>query len=310
MIENMKVEFGRTSDIDSWMRLVRKVSWNFPGLETEQSIDEHKIIVLKFMNDKRALCVKNEQDIVGILLYSRKHNMICCLAVDPAYRKRGIASILLREALNKLDRDKNITVSTFRENDVKGIAPRKLYKKFGFEEGKLIEEFGYPNQRFVLHATPLENARLKAMAYYEAFQIPVFSCDSGLYFDNVPDEVQPGVHVRNVNGKCLSDDEMIDYYSGLVKAYGNLVARYRNAICFVMDNTHIYEAMELSMESEKFILTDKPHSTVRKEGFPLDSISLDIKTNKYYYDLPEDKLEQVAVEDGFLEFFKNILNLN
>lgn len=59
MIENMKVEFGRTSDIDSWMRLVRKASWNFPGLETEQSIDEHKIIVLKFMNDKRALCVKN-----------------------------------------------------------------------------------------------------------------------------------------------------------------------------------------------------------------------------------------------------------
>ena len=47
------------------------------------------------MNDKRALCVKNEQDIVGVLLYSRKHNMICCLAVDPAYRKRGIASLLL-----------------------------------------------------------------------------------------------------------------------------------------------------------------------------------------------------------------------
>ena len=158
--------------------------------------------------------------------------------------------------------------------------------------------------------TLLENARLKAMVYYEAFQIPVFSCDSGLYFDNVPDEVQPGVHVRNVNGKCLSDDEMIDYYSGLVKVYGNLVARYRNAICFVMDNTHIYETMEPSMESEKFILTDKPHSTIRKEGFPLDSISLDIKTNKYYYDLPEDKLEQLAVEDGFLEFFKNILNLN
>lgn len=151
MIKNMKVEFGRTSDIDSWMRLVRKVSWNFPGLETEQSIDEHKIIVLKFMNDKRALCVKNEQEIVGVLLYSRKYNMICCLAVDPAYRKRGIASLLLREAIDKLDRDKDITVSTFRENDVKGIAPRKLYKKFGFEEGELIEEFGYPNQRFVLH---------------------------------------------------------------------------------------------------------------------------------------------------------------
>lgn len=29
MIENMKVEFGKTSDIDSWMRLVRKVSGIF-----------------------------------------------------------------------------------------------------------------------------------------------------------------------------------------------------------------------------------------------------------------------------------------
>ena len=171
-------------------------------------------------------------------------------------------------------------------------------------EGKIVPEVIEDGN------TPLENARLKAMAYYEVFQIPVFSCDSGLYFDNVPDEVQPGVYVRNVDGKCLSDDEMIDYYSGLVKVYGNLVARYRNAICFVMDDTHIYEAMEQSMESEKFILTDKPHGTVRKEGFPLDSISLDIKTNKYYYDLPEDKLEQVAVEDGFLEFFKNILSRN
>ena len=157
--------------------------------------------------------------------------------------------------------------------------------------------------------TPLENARLKALAYYEAFGMPVFSCDSGLYFDNVPDEVQPGVHVRNVKGKCLSDEEMIEYYSGLVKKYGNLVARYKNAICYVMDEEHIYEAMELSMESEKFILTDKPHSTIRKKGFPLDSISLDIKTNKYYYDLPEVKLEQVAVEDGFLMFFKRVLNV-
>lgn len=157
--------------------------------------------------------------------------------------------------------------------------------------------------------TPLENARQKATAYYEIFKTPVFSCDSGLYFDNVPDEVQPGVHVRNINGKCLSDEEMMEYYAGLVRQYGNLRARYKNAICFVMDENHIYEAMEPSMESEKFILTDIPHSTVRKRGFPLDSMSVDIKTNKYYYDLPADKLEQVAVEDGFLLFFQRILNI-
>ena len=81
--------------------------------------------------------------------------------------------------------------------------------------------------------TPLENARLKAKAYYQAFQMPVFSCDSGLYFDNVPEEIQPGVHVRTVNGKYLSDEEMQAYYAGLAGKYGNLTARYCNAICFV-----------------------------------------------------------------------------
>lgn len=156
--------------------------------------------------------------------------------------------------------------------------------------------------------TPLENARQKAVTYYEAFHMPVFSCDSGLYFDNVPDEVQPGVHVRNVNGKCLSDEEMMEYYGGLVKKYGKLTAGYKNAICLVMDEEHIYEAMEPSMESEKFILTDIPHSAIRQKGFPLDSMSIDIKTGKYYYDLPADKLEQVAVEDGFLTFFQSIMS--
>lgn len=155
--------------------------------------------------------------------------------------------------------------------------------------------------------TPLENARLKAFAYYEAFQMPVFSCDSGMYFENVPDEIQPGVHVRNLNGKCLSDEEMVTYYTGLAKKYGNLMAEYRNAICFVMDKEHIYESFEPDLYSEKFIITDKPHSAIRKKGFPLDSISIDMKTGKYYYNLADEELEQFAVEDGVLKFFERVL---
>ncbi len=158
-------------------------------------------------------------------------------------------------------------------------------------------------------STPLENARQKAMAYYKAFHMPVFSCDSGLYFENVPQSIQPGVHVRTVGGKCLSDNEMGDYYANLAEQYGDLVAKYKNAICLVMDEAHIYEAMEPSMESETFIITKKPHPNLQKrqEGFPLDCLSIHIKTGKYYYDLEEEKLDNVAVEDGFLEFFQKIL---
>jgi ribosomal protein S18 acetylase RimI-like enzyme len=79
--------------------------------------------------------------------------MICCLAVSPEQRRKGIASKLLEKALDELDRNRDITVSTFRENDEKGAAPRALYRKYGFREGELTEEFNYPNQVFVLKGT-------------------------------------------------------------------------------------------------------------------------------------------------------------
>ena len=146
-----EVLFGSSSDIEQWMKLVKRVSWNFPGLETEENIEEHSRTVLRFMHKRQALCIKHGNELVGVILFSRNHNMICCLAVAPEYRQQGIGSALLKKALSELDRSKEISVSTFRENDKKGIAPRALYKKFGFKEAELIEEFGYPNQKFVLY---------------------------------------------------------------------------------------------------------------------------------------------------------------
>ena len=146
----MKVEYGTSLDIESWMQLVQRVSWNFPGLETEAAIEDHRRTVLRFMGENRALCVKDAEKVVGVLLLSKKHNMICCLAVAPEYRRNGIASTLLEKALADLNRSRDITVTTFQGNDEKGIAPRALYKRFGFVEDKLMIENDYPVQRFVL----------------------------------------------------------------------------------------------------------------------------------------------------------------
>lgn len=147
----MEVLFGKPSDIEQWMNLVKSVRLNFPGLETDKSIEEHSRTVLKFMDKKQALCTKYGNDITGVILFSRNRNMICCLTVSLEHRRCGIGSSLLEKALDELDRSREISVSTFREDDEKGTAPRALYKKFGFKEAELIEEFGYPNQRFVLY---------------------------------------------------------------------------------------------------------------------------------------------------------------
>lgn len=153
--------------------------------------------------------------------------------------------------------------------------------------------------------TPLENAELKARAYYEAFGMPVFSCDSGLYFDELEENEQPGLHVRRINGKELTDDEMIQYYASLAERHGGrITGRYRNAIYFILDEEHHYSSMDMSIATEPFVLGTVPH-TKRVEGFPLDSLSIDIATGKYYYDL-EVKDVSTSVDDGVRAFFSAI----
>lgn len=165
-------------------------------------------------------------------------------------------------------------------------------------EGELpiIEENG---------TTPLENAKIKAKAYYERFKMPVFSCDSGLYFDGLDEKEQPGLYVRRVGGKELTDDEMIEYYAALARRHGGkITGQYRNAIFFVLDEQHCYSSMDESIFTEKFIMTAIPHPK-RVEGFPMDSLSIDISTGKYYYDL-DVKDVSTSVDDGVRKFFKQI----
>lgn len=159
---------------------------------------------------------------------------------------------------------------------------------------------------------PLENARIKATAYYRLFKKPVFSCDSGLYLWNyatgemLPEELQPGIHVRGRGEKRFTDEDLLDIYTGLVKKHGMILARYKNGICLILDQEHVYESEDEDLWGEPFLMTDTPHKK-KVSGFPLDSISLHIASGKYYYDLKADSQDDVAAEKGFRKFFENSL---
>lgn len=132
----MEVLFGIPSDLEQWMNLVKRVSWNFPGLETEESIEEHSRTVLRFMNKKQALCIKRDNEIAGVILFSRNRNMICFLAVAPEYRQHGMGAALLEKALSELDRSKDISVSTFHENDEKRHCPEGTIQKIRIQRSR------------------------------------------------------------------------------------------------------------------------------------------------------------------------------
>lgn len=94
---------------------------------------------------------KYSNEIVGVMIFSYHSQCLSCMAVHPKHRRKGIASAMIEKMLSLFTDDVNISVTTFREDDIKGIAPRALYKKYGFVEDELVTEFNYPNQKFILH---------------------------------------------------------------------------------------------------------------------------------------------------------------
>lgn len=155
---------------------------------------------------------------------------------------------------------------------------------------------------------PLSNATQKALSYYKQIKQPLFSCDSGLYFEGVDEKDQPGVLIKRIHGNNLTYREMLSYYSNLAKKYGGrLIAYYKNSICLIMNENNIYRYDGEDIYSEKFYIVDKPHKKYR-EGFPLDSLSVEIASMKYYYDLDGNKSENLGVIYGFRNFFMRSLN--
>ena len=152
----------------------------------------------------------------------------------------------------------------------------------------------------------IENAYIKAKAYYDETKITTIGMDNNLYIEELPEEKQPGTHVRRVNGKELNDDEMIEYYCNLVKRYGGkLTAKW-------VDGMVIYdgkEPKEYSWSKSDFYFVDKPCKR-RNPGYPLDSMSIMPECNKYFVDLTEDdrnKNIENYKEDDVINFIVNNL---
>lgn len=152
----------------------------------------------------------------------------------------------------------------------------------------------------------IENAYLKAKAYYDLTGIPTIGMDNNLFIEGLPEEKQPGTYVRRVNGQELNDEQMIEHYTDLVKEYGEkLEAKWVYGMVIYNGK----EAKEYSWSKGNFYFVDKPCDK-RNPGYPLDSISIMPEVNKYFVELTEedrnkDKLNYY--EDDVIDFIvKNV----
>lgn len=150
----------------------------------------------------------------------------------------------------------------------------------------------------------IENAYIKAKTYYDETKIPAIGMDNNLFIEELPKEKQPGTHVRRINGKELSDEEMIEYYTDLVKEYGGkLTAKWVYGMVICNENG----IEKYSWNKDHFYFVDKPCEK-RNPGYPLDSISIMPEINKYFVELTEEDKKQHKNKDNTDDVIEFIVN--
>lgn len=142
-----RVRRALPGDTARCLELVREVRDSFPGLEMES----YAATLERNIARGTALCAFEGDTLAGILLFSPRQRCLSCMAVRPGMRRRGVASALVRRMLEEMPAG-DVSVTTFRAGDAKGVAPRALYARFGFEPAEELMEFDYPVQRMVLRA--------------------------------------------------------------------------------------------------------------------------------------------------------------
>ena len=151
----------------------------------------------------------------------------------------------------------------------------------------------------------IDNAIIKARAYKSVTNLPVIAMDDTLFLEGVSEEHQPGTHVRRVNGKTLNDEEMINHYIDLVNKYGKngkITARWVYGMCLINNG----KEYTYTWSKDDFYIVNKRNDKINP-GYPLNSISINKKLNKYFTDVKlEDDTDKVQHdENGVVEFIVN-----
>jgi len=148
--------------------------------------------------------------------------------------------------------------------------------------------------------TAVENAAKKARAYHELVGRPTLAGDSALYIEGLPSERQPGLRVRRVGGKELSDEETIEYYAGLIREYGGpRDAWYVTGLALLADG-HLHT---VEIEEDRFALVAERDQHPHRVS-PLDVLSIELSSGKYYSALGDDELSVLGqkFDAGVLDF--------
>lgn len=179
---------------------------------------------------------------------------------------------------------KHITVGTINPAKIKQIRDALSLKNIEVEglppdmKFESIKEDG---------ATAQENARKKALFYSIRLNKAILSMDNALYFDGLKPEQQPGLNVRRIAGRDdrPTDEELTDHYKKLIIGLGKQInGHWEFAFCVAYPDGTIKET---TIISPRIFVSESSDKVI--PGYPLESLQIDPKSNKYTSEMTPDE---------------------
>ncbi|NCB93385.1 MAG: GNAT family N-acetyltransferase [Clostridia bacterium] len=146
------------ADIEGCLKLAEMTKEKFPGYKKE----EYEKVLTDHIAKKLAWIYKVHDDVVAVLLYSKDEKELEYLNVHPTFRRKGLAGRLVETMAAQFEVGEELSVITYRDDDLSGADARNFYVSLGFEEAEKTVVFDYPCQRLKLKVenySPVLNRR-------------------------------------------------------------------------------------------------------------------------------------------------------
>lgn len=154
-----------------------------------------------------------------------------------------------------------------------------------------LKDLGIKDKPLETGFTAEENAEIKAKFYSSITQLPVFSEDEALYVDFLPDNQQPGVFVRRINGRDeVDDDQLLYYWESIIAKVpkDQRTGRWHFAYSLATPDG---KAKTFTLDTP--LLFFSPSSKIRLPGWPMSSLEGAAMIGKPHAEFTEEENNKV-----------------
>lgn len=202
-----------------------------------------------------------------------------------------------------MSRLKEIVIAT--NNPSKKVRCTRIFSGLA-DKILVLKDLGVNEKPDETGITAEENAEIKARFYVARTKLPTFSEDEALYVDFLPEDLQPGVHVRRINGRDeVSDNELLEYWERLIlKApKGKRTGHWHVAYSLAIPGKGI-RTVALNYP----LLFFSPSSKIRLPGWPMSSLEGSTLIGKPHAEFTdeENKLVDQRAEELIKEKIKEL----